>query len=133
VLEEHKYDESIKKKLTSLVHLEEAAVLSVRQRMVSYVQDDVKNLFLKDKKAKEIALEQALAVLSSGEAAKLGRDPVGEAFGMSFKAYREKYIKLKPEDDEILVKLKQDIEAVIKPPSVSAKGSNVYESHNIGL
>jgi hypothetical protein len=129
--EEHKYRESIVKKLDSLYALEEAATSAIRQRTVSAVKADVINTFTNDKKAKEDALNQAIAVLSAGAGAKLGKDIVGEVFSSSLSAYKANYAKQPAGSDDILVQLEKDIAAVAQAPTVDGKGGNVYITHPI--
>jgi Mg2+ and Co2+ transporter CorA len=124
--EEHKYREAIVKKLDSLYALEEAASSAVRSRMVNTVKADVVKTFSQDKKAKESALNQAIAILAAGEGAKIGKDVVGEAFVSAVSNYRSAYSKLSPDQDEILVQLQKDMAAVAQAPVVEAKGGNVY-------
>jgi len=83
--------------------------------------------FSKDEKAKEKALEAALAVLKSGTGAKLGKDVVGEVYLSSLKAYKEEYAKLPAGSDEILVQLEKDIKSVSAAPVVDFTAGNVYE------
>lgn len=113
---EHHYREQIMKKLDALHVLEENVAVAVRNRTISAVKADVVELFAKDKKAKENALNAAIAVLSAGEGAKLGKDIVGEAFTSSLVAYKEKYSKADPKTDSILVQLEKDIAAIAAPP-----------------
>ena len=105
--EEHKYRDAIAKKLDSLVALEEAAVASIRARMLTKVKAEVIKTFSKDAAAKERALEQAVAVLKAGAGGKMGKDVVGDAYVSSLKAYKEQYAKLAPGSDEILVQLEK--------------------------
>lgn len=125
---EHEYREQILKKLDALQVLEENASSAIRARTVNAVKDEVVQLFTNDKKAKENALNAAIAVLSSGEGAKLGKDIVGEAFAQSLSSYREKYAKSDPKSDSILVKLEKDIEAIASAPAVSV-ASGVKNVH----
>jgi len=125
--EQHKYRDAIVKKLDSLVALEESAVASIRARVLSKVKAEVVKTFSKDEKAKEKALEAALAVLKSGTGAKLGKDVVGEVYLSSLKAYKEEYAKLPAGSDEILVQLEKDIKSVSAAPVVDFTAGNVYE------
>jgi F0F1-type ATP synthase membrane subunit b/b' len=127
--EEHKYREAIVKKLDSLYALEEAASSAIRNRMISSVKTEVVNTFTNDKKAKEDALNQAIAVLSGGVNAKLGKDIVGDAFKSSLSNYRNTYSKQPAGSDPILVQLEKDMAAVATAPVVDGKGGNVYLTH----
>ena len=127
----HQYRDAIAKKLEALQSLEDQVAFNVRNRMVNQVKSDVRKTFSSDKKAKDAALAQALAVLAGGATAKLGSDIVGNAFKSSVQSYREAYAKTAPEKDELLVQLQKDIAAIVTPPSIAAKGSNVYESHPV--
>jgi hypothetical protein len=129
--EQHKYREAIVKKLDSLVSMEEAATAAIRNRMLTTVKADVVSVFAKDAGAKEKALAQAIAVLTAGQGAKIGKDVVGEAFGSAIKNYREKYAKLPAGADEILVNLEKEMQAVAAAPAVEVKGGNVYEAFPI--
>eukprot|EP01039_Chlorochromonas_danica_P010770 gene10770-11970_t len=126
--EEHKFREAIIAKLDSLHALEEAASAAVRNRMVKEVHADVVKTFTNDKKAKESALQQAIAVLVSGEGSKIGKDVVGEAFVSALSNYRTNYSKLSPDQDEILVNLQKEMAAVTSAPTVDAKGGNIYNT-----
>lgn len=126
--EEHKYREAIISKLDSLYALEEAAAAAVRNRMVKEVHADVVKTFVNDKKAKESALQQAIAVLVSGEGSKIGKDVVGEVFVSALSNYRANYSKLSPDQDEILVNLQKEMAAVTSAPVVDAKGGNIYNT-----
>ena len=128
-LEQHKFRDAIAKKLDSLIALEEAAAASIRTRMVSKVKSEVVQSFTKDAKAKEKALEQALAILSAGVGAKRGKDVVGEAFIRSIGTYREDYKKKPASEDPIIVQLEKDVAAIAQPPLVSYQATNVYVSH----
>lgn len=125
-IEAHKYREAIVAKLDALQALEEAAVREIRAKMISKVQADVLDTFKNDKKAKENALNQAIAVLASGANAKMGKDVVGEAFTQSLANFRENYAKQPEGSDPVLVKLKEELAVVGKAPAIEAKGGNVY-------
>lgn len=127
--EEHKYRDAVAKKLDSLVALEESAVASIRARMLSKVKTDVIKTFSEDAKAKERALEAAVAVLKAGPTGKLGKDIVGEVYLSSLKTYKDAYAKLPAGADEILVQLEKDITATSAAPVVEFTGGNVYETH----
>jgi hypothetical protein len=127
---EQKYRDAIQKKLDSLVALEEAAFAGIRNRMVSSVTADVIKTFKSDKKAKEAALAQAIAVITTG-GGKLGKDTVGDAFIVALKNYKESYSKLPPGSDQILVQLERDMQAVALPPPIDYEGGNVYLTHPI--
>lgn len=124
--EEHKYREAIVKKLDSLYALEEAAGSAIRARTINAVKADVVETFKSDKKAKETALEQAIAVLSGGANAKLGKDVVGEVFASSLNKYKTEYAKKPAGSDEILANLEKEIAAIATAPVVEAKGGNVF-------
>lgn len=127
--EEHKYRDAIARKLDSLVAIEEAAAAAIRTRMVTSVKANVVSAFTKDSKAKDQALDQAIAVLLAGQSGKLGKDVVGDVFTSSLKSYRESYAKAGT--DEILVQLEKDVAAVATAPVVEATGGNVYVTHPI--
>lgn len=129
--EEHKYRDAIARKLDSLVAIEEAATVAIRTRTVATVKADVIKAFTDDKKTKEAALDQAVAILLAGANAPIGKDIVGDVFKSSLKSFGSAYSKLSPEKDEILVQLQKDIDAVISPPQIDTTGSNVYISHPV--
>lgn len=124
--EQHKYRESIVKKLDSLYALEESAAAAIRARMITTVKADVISTFKSDKKVKESALDQAIAVLSAGAGAKMGKDIVGEAFTKSLKNYKDVYSKQPAGSDPILVQLEKDMKAIATPPVIESKGGNVF-------
>lgn len=126
VAAEQKYREDVLKKLDSLYALEEGASVAIRSRMIKSVKNQVVTTFQKDKAAQDAALAQAIAVLSAGPGAKIGKDIVGDVFASSVKSYREAYAKQPAGSDEILVQLEKDIAAVAVPPVVATKGGNVY-------
>jgi len=129
---ENEYNEAIQKKLNSLVSLENAAGYAIRQRAVKDVNAQVLNLYTTDKKVKEAALNQALAVLAAGgESLKLGKDVVGETYSSALKNYRETYAKQPAGTDPVLNQLEKDIEAVLTQPVLDATGGNVYETHPV--
>jgi len=127
--EEHKYRDAVAKKLDSLVAIEEAAVAAMRARMMTKVKADVVTAFTKDKKVQENALAQAIAVLTAGKNAKLGKDVVGEVYTSSLKAYKDNYAKQPKGSDEIIAQLEKDIAAACEPPKVDFVAGNVYETH----
>jgi hypothetical protein len=127
--EEHKYRDAVVKKLDGLVALEEAAVASMRARMLNKVKSDVIKTFNEDAKAKDKALEAAMAVLAKGPTSKLGKDVVGEVYLSSLQSYKAAYSKQPAGSDEILVQLEKDIAAATAAPVVDFKGGNVYETH----
>jgi len=127
--EAHKYREAVVKKLDSLFAMEESASHAIRERMISKVKGDVLKTFKTDKKIKEDALNQAIAVLAGGKGTKLGKDIVGEVFGSSLNNYKNAYAKMAPGSDAILNKLEADMAAVAVAPVVETKGGNVYETH----
>ena len=126
--EEHKYREAIIKKLDSLVALEESATAAIKTRMLTQVKNDVVGLFSKDAKAKENALNAAIAVLTAGPGAKMGKDVVGEAFQGALKSYKESYSK-GGKTDPILAQLEKDMAAIATAPAVDGAGGNVYVTH----
>jgi hypothetical protein len=125
---QQQYREAIAKKLDSLVSLEEKINAQVKHRMISQVKADVQKQF-QDKKTKEQALEQALAVLAGGKGAKIGTDVVGNVFKSSIANYRSNYQKNVGDKDEILVNLEKEIAAIVQPPHIAATGGNVYETN----
>ena len=127
--EQHRFRDSIQKKLDSLVAIEEAASVAIRNRMITSVKADVVSQFQSDAKAKEAALANAVSILTAGVGAKRGKDVVGDAFTKSIASYRTAYQKTKPEDDAIIVQFEKDVAAVVQAPEVTFKASNVYESH----
>jgi len=130
--EEAKYREAIEKKLDALYAVEEQALSSIRNRMVSAVKTEVVDIFKNDKKAKENALNAAIAVLAAGEGGKLGKDIVGDVFASSLASYKENYAKQDPKQDGILVQLEKDIANIVTPPVVDAHaGGNVFVTHPI--
>jgi hypothetical protein len=129
--EEHRYRDAIVKKLDALVALEDTVAAAVRARMVTKVKADVVETFTSDKKAKEAALDHAVAVLLAGTTGKRGADVVGGAFSSAIKSYKDAYAKLPADKDEILVQLQKDIAAIAVAPTVDATGGNVYETHPI--
>mmetsp|Transcript_104417 Transcript_104417/g.225320 ORF Transcript_104417/g.225320 Transcript_104417/m.225320 type:complete len:347 (+) Transcript_104417:79-1119(+) len=127
--EQHKFRDSIARKLDSLVAIEESASAAIRARMISKVKADVISQFETDAKVKEAALNSAVAVLAAGVGAKRGKDVVGDVFTKSIANYRTEYQKTKPENDPIIVQFEKDVAAVVQAPEVSFQASNVYESH----
>jgi len=125
-MEAYKFREAIVTKLDSLSALEEAAVREIRGKMVSKVQKDVLETFKTDKKVKENALNQAIAVLAGGVNAKMGKDVVGEVFTQSLVSFRENYAKQPEGSDPVLVKLQSELSVVAKAPVIDAVGGNVY-------
>lgn len=131
-MEEHKFRDAVAKKLDQLAAAEDTAVHSMKTRMISKVQADVATAFKADKKAKEAALAQALAVLAS-PGAKMGKDVVGDYFVSAVKTYRESYAKQPAGSDPILAQLEKDVAAIIAAPAVGHSGGNVYETHPIAV
>jgi len=125
-IEAQKFRDAIVAKLDALQPLEDAAVREIKGKMVSKVQADVLDTFKNDKKAKENALNQAIAVLAGGANAKLGKDVVGEVFTHSIASFRDNYAKQPEGSDPVLVKLHTELASVAKAPTVEAKGGNVY-------
>ena len=130
-IEGHAFRDSVAQKLDALVTLEMAAQQSIRMRMVTSVKDEVKNLFLTNKTAKENAMNQAIAILTAGPSAKMGKDVVGEAYGAAVKTYQENYAKRTEGEDEIFLALDKDMRAVMQPPVFEATGGNVFETNPI--
>ena len=131
-IEGHAFRDNVAQKLDALVTLEMAAQQSLRMRMVNSVKSEVKNLFLTNKTAKENAMNHAIAVLTAGPSATMGKDVVGEAYNAAVKAYQEEYAKRGAGDDEIFVTLDKDMRALMVPPVFTATGGNVYETNPIG-
>jgi len=123
--EVHQFRDEIAKKLDALVALEEKVTGAVRTRMLNKVRSDVIASFTSDKKAKENALNQAIAVLSAGPNAKLGKDVVGESFAAAIKTYKDDYAKAKG-PDEIISTLEKDMASIAVAPVPSSAGGNVY-------
>ena len=130
-IEGHAFRDSVASKLDALVTLEMAAQQSIRMRMVTSVKDEVKNLFLTNKTAKENAMNQAIAILTAGPSAKMGKDVVGEAYGVAVKNYQESYSKLPAGTDDILLNLEKDMAAIAVPITFEAVGGNVFETNPI--
>ena len=130
-IEGHAFRNVVASKLDALVTLEMAAQQSIRMRMVTSVKSEVKNLFLTNKTAKENAMNQAIAILTAGPSAKMGKDVVGEAYGAAVKTYQENYAKRTEGDDEIFLALDKDMRAVMQPPVFEATGGNVFETNPI--
>jgi len=129
--EELKFREQIVKKLEALGALEETAATAIRNRTLASVKSDVVKSFTTDKKLKEDALNQAIAVLAAGEGSKLGRDIVGEAFSSAIAGYKQKYAQQAPGSDAILQQLEKDMKAIASAPVVDGKGGNVFVMHPV--
>jgi len=127
---QHAFRDTIAKNLDTLAALEDSATYAIRTRMLKTVQSDVLTAFKNDKRAKEAALSQAVAVLTGGVDAKLGDDVVGKVFLTALKSYREDYAKKPAGSDEIITKLEKDVASLLEIPAVSG-GGNVYETHPI--
>lgn len=132
-MEGHSFRDTISTKLDALVSLEVAAAQNIRNRMVTSVKEEVKTLFSTNKNAKEMAMAQAIAILTAGPTAKMGKDVVGDAYSASVKAYQANYEKLPAGGDEIFVNLEKDIAAVIVPPTFEVTGGNVFETNLIRM
>ena len=132
-IEGHAFRAAIATKLDALVSLETAAAQNIRNRMVVSVREEVKNLFATNKTAKEQAMAQAIAILTAGQGATMGKDIVGEAFTASVKAYQAKYETLPADGDDIYVALQKDMAAVIAPVEFESPGGNVYETNLIKM
>lgn len=129
--EKHKFRDEIVRKLDSLAALEDSAVSALKARMITKVKSDVLTKFKSDEASKQAALVAAIAVISGGDKAKLGKDVVGDAFKSAIATYTEAYKKQPEGTDEIINKLEKDIAAVIAAPTFASSGGNVYESHKI--
>lgn len=128
--EEHKYRDAIARKLDALVALEDTATTAIRTRMLTKVHSDVVTAFKTDAKAKEAALNQALAVLAGSNAkggAKNNTDVVGQYFASSLKSYKDAYAKQPAGADEIIKKLELDMANIMKAPEHGNAGGNVYD------
>ena len=130
-IEGHAFRDSVASKLDALVTLEMAAQQSIRMRMVTSVKSEVKNLFMTSKTAKENAMNQAIAVLTAGPSAKMGKDIVGEAYNVAVKNYTDNYAKLPAGTDDILLALERDMAAIAVPITFEAIGGNVFETNPI--
>lgn len=128
---EHQYHDAIVRKLDALVALENSAATSLRTRALHDVKAEVLESFKSNKAVKDAALNQAVAVLTAGPNAKLGKDVVGETFVNAFKTYREKYSKLPVGSDPIIANLEAEIAKTIQAPVLDAKGGNVYSTHPV--
>jgi hypothetical protein len=129
--EELKFRDQVVKKLEALSALEETAVTAIRNRTLTSVKSDVIKSFTTDKKLKEDALNQAIAVLAAGEGGKLGKDIVGEAFSAAISSYKQKYAQQAPGSDAILLQLEKDMKAIATPPAAEGKGGNVFVTHPV--
>jgi len=129
--EEHKYRDAVVRKLDNLVAIEEAAVASLRNRMLTAVRADVVNKFSTDKAVKDAALNHAMAVLSAGKGGKVGKDVIGDVYAGALKSYREAYQKQAPGSDPILLQLEKDVAAACAAPVVDVQGGNVYVTHPV--
>ena len=128
---QHKYRDAIVKKLESLTSLENSAVSSLRNRALKQVNEEVLTVLKTDKKFKEAALNQAVAVLSAGEGTKYGKDLVAETYLAALKKYREDYAKQPAGSDKIIAQLEKDVEAIIAAPEVDTKVGNVYQTNPV--
>ena len=131
-INQHRYRDAILKKLDALVAIEDTAVNALRTRMMKSVNEDVLKAFTNDKKAKDAALAQAIAVLSAGPGATMGKDVVGEQFASALKKYRADYAKMPKESDEILVQLERDLAAVANAPAVETVSDVATETFLLG-
>lgn len=125
-LEEQKYRDAVIKKLETLSALEESTSSSIRQRIVTSVKADALKAIKTNKAVQENALNQAIAILSAGSGAKLGKDVVGEVFTNAIKTYKDNYAKLPAGQDEVLKQLEKDAAALATAPEVTGKGGNVF-------
>lgn len=124
-MEQHKLRELTAKKLDSLLAVEEAASVAIRQRILTTISDDVKSTFTKDKKAKDTALAQAIAVLTGSPK----EDVVGNVFKKAVINYRDEYAKKPAGSDEILNQLERDVAEILKFPTYATDAGNVYQTH----
>ena len=132
-MEGHSFRNNVASKLDALVSLEMAASQNIRNRMVTAVKSEVKTLFATNKTAKENAMNQAIAILTAGPSAKMGKDVVGEAFGVAVKNYQESYSKLPAGTDDIILNLERDMAAIVTPIKFEVTGGNVFETNLIRL
>jgi hypothetical protein len=132
-MEGHAFREVVASKLDALVSLEMAAHQNIRNRMVTSVKSEVKTLFATNKTAKENAMNQAIAILTAGPSAKMGKDVVGEAFGVAVKNYQESYSKLPAGTDDIILSLEKDMAAIVTPVKFEVTGGNVFETNLIRM
>ena len=130
-IEGHAFRDTVASKLDALVTLEMAAQQSIRMRMVTSVKSEVKNLFLTNKTAKENAMNHAIAVLTAGPSATMGKDVVGEAYNIAVKNYQANYAKQPAGTDDILLALERDVAAIAVPITFEATGGNVYVTNPI--
>ena len=130
-MEQHKLRDAVAKKLESLVAVEEAASAAIRTRMLSKIREEVTASFASDKKSKEAALNQAIAVLTAGVDGKLGKDVVGDVFKKAVSSYRDSYAKQPAGSDEILIQLEKDVAEIIKLPAAAKEAGNVYITHPV--
>ena len=132
-MEGHAFRNAVASKLDALVSLEMAANLSIRHRMVTAVKSEVKTLFTTNKTARENAMNQAIAILTAGPSAKMGKDVVGDAYVAAVKNYQEAYASQAPGTDEIFSNLEKDMAAVMTPVEFEAIGGNVFETNLIRM
>jgi Mitochondrial ATP synthase B chain precursor (ATP-synt_B) len=132
-MEGHSFRNNVASKLDALVSLEMAASQNIRNRMVSAVKTEVQTLFATNKTAKENAMNQAIAILTAGPSAKMGKDVVGEAFGVAVKNYQESYSKLPAGTDDIILSLEKDMAAIVTPVKFEVTGGNVFETNLIRM
>ena len=130
-IEGHAFRDTVASKLDALVTLEMAAQQSIRMRMVNSVKSEVKNHFLTSKTAKENAMNHAIAVLTAGPSATMGKDVVGEAYNIAVKNYQANYAKQPAGTDDILLALERDVAAIAVPITFEATGGNVYVTNPI--
>lgn len=128
VEQENSYRESVSKKLDSLLNMERTVMSNMKAKVVEQIKTDVNNQFRNDKKLKETAFNQAVAVLSGGVNAKMGRDLVGEVFTSSIKEFRANYEKQDVESDPAIVQLKKDLMTASVAPAPELKGGNMYDN-----
>ena len=128
--EEHIFRDAVSRKLDALVALEDNASHAIRTRMMTKINDDVASSFKTDTKAKDAALAQALAVLSSSThkgGAKMAKDVVGDMYAKSLKSYTDAYAKQPAGSDTIVTQMEKDISNIMQAPSATHTGGNVYD------
>ena len=132
-MEGHSFRNNVASKLDALVSLEMAASQNIRNRMVTAVKSEVKTLFATNKTAKENAMNQAIAILTAGPSAKMGKDVVGDAYNEAVKNYQANYAKQPAGSDEIFANLEKEMAAIVTPPTFEVTGGNVFETNLIRM
>lgn len=121
--EKHFLHESIMRKLDKLSALEESTNSNVRTRMIQAINADVMSKVTSDKKMRDDALTEAIKVLGDG---KLGKDVVGKSFSDSVKKYKDEYVKMPADKDELFIQLEKDMAAICTEVEVGS-GGNIYD------